>query len=232
LHAVSVDGAAFGDDGFAITQIRLAQNEVERRLPLTGQAIAYDCCSEDAPATDPETGARTNAGSCNLHPQDKHCPARRLAKRVLQVAFGVGSNATQAGPTLASARLSNVSGSLTVRLRLDNAEGLLLQPAKVCEKIKPYPLPGQSCCEVPGLLTLNATMSDGGRAWINGTVAVDGSDLIGTWKPPFIDQSGLPLSGTSIVIVHSVEYACAAVPKCAAVNSAGMPLPPLQIPLH
>jgi hypothetical protein len=30
-------GAAFGDDGFAITQIRLAQNLVEQALPLTGQ---------------------------------------------------------------------------------------------------------------------------------------------------------------------------------------------------
>ena len=71
------DGAAFGDDGFAITQIRLAQSIVERRLPLTGQAIAYDCCSEDPPATDPESGAKSNAGSCNLHPQDKACPATR-----------------------------------------------------------------------------------------------------------------------------------------------------------
>jgi hypothetical protein len=30
-------GAAFGDDGFAITQIRLAQNLVEKALPMTGQ---------------------------------------------------------------------------------------------------------------------------------------------------------------------------------------------------
>ena len=225
------DGAAFGDDGFAITQIRLAQSIVERRLPLTGQAIAYDCCSEDPPATDPESGAKSNAGSCNLHPQDKACPATRLAKRVLQVAFGVGTNATQAGPTLAGAKLSNASGVVTVRLSLANADGLALQPAKVCEKIKPYPLPGQSCCDVPGLLTLNATMSDGSSAWINGTAKIDGSTLVGSWGPPLFDQGGAALSGKSIAAAHSMEYACTAVPKCAAVNSAGMPLPPLQIPL-
>ena len=43
----------------------------------------------------------------------------------------------QAGPTLASAKVgSGTSDSVTVRLSLDNAEGLTLQPAKVCEKIK------------------------------------------------------------------------------------------------
>ena len=85
-----------------------------------------------APATDPKTGAKSNAGSCNLHPQDKTCPAARLAKRVLQVAFGVGSNATHAGPTLSTASINLAGGKATVTITLENAAGLALQPAKVC----------------------------------------------------------------------------------------------------
>jgi hypothetical protein len=42
--------------------------------PFLRQAIAYDCCSEDAPGTDPETGEKSNAGSCNLHPQARRAP--------------------------------------------------------------------------------------------------------------------------------------------------------------
>ena len=65
----------------------------------------------------------------------------------------------------------------------------------------------------------------------SGTAKVDGSTLVGSWGAPLFDQSGAALSGKNIAVAHSVEYACAAVPKCAAVNSAGMPLPPLQIAL-
>ena len=133
----------------AITQIRLAQQQT-LTLPLTGQAIAYDCCSEDGDQLDPESGVRSNAGSCNLHPQDKECPSVRLAKRVLQVAFGQGTDATMDSPrfkSVLSVAISNTSG-VRIALDLENAAGLKLMPARVCEKIKPYPVPGQSCCEV------------------------------------------------------------------------------------
>jgi hypothetical protein len=49
--------------------------------------------------------------------------------------------------------------------KMINSDTFPRPTTKVCEKIKPYPRPGQSCCEVPGLLVLNATMSDGATAW-------------------------------------------------------------------
>ena len=73
-------------------------------------------------------------------------------------------------------------------------------------------------------------MSDGGNAWINGTAKVVGTTLVGEWTAPHYDHLGAKLGG-GIAKAHGVEYACAAVPKCAAVNSAGMPLEPLQIAL-
>jgi hypothetical protein len=66
-----------------------------------------------------------------------------LSDLSVQVAFGVGSNATMAGPSLSTASLSLANGAATVTIHLDNAAGLALQPAKVCEKIKPYPQAGE-----------------------------------------------------------------------------------------
>jgi hypothetical protein len=72
----------------------------------------------------------------------------------------------------------------------------------------------------------------GSTHWINGTAKVDGSTLVGTWAAGTLyDQAGGAKLSGGIAKAHSVEYACAAVPKCAAVNSAGMPLEPLQIAL-
>lgn len=106
---------------------------------------------------------------------------------MLQVAFGQGSDATHDSPRFSKVRSVAISKTAGVRvaLVLENAAGLKLLPARVCEKIKPYPAAGQTCCEVPGLLVLNATMSDGRHAWINGTVMVsDEGQLIGEWQPP------------------------------------------------
>ena len=124
---------------------------------------------------------------------------------MLQVAFGQGTDATTDSPRLApkggvhSIAISNGTAGVRIAFNLDNAEGLRLQGARDCEKIKPYPLSGQSCCDVPGLLVLNATMSDGSHAWINGTAmvttsAADGGSgggsslLIGEWKPPYCES--------------------------------------------
>ena len=54
---------------------------------------------------------------------------------------------------------------------------------------------------------------------------------IGLRRATDYDQNTLLRKELTVAQAHSVEYACAAVPKCAVVNSAGQPLPPLQIPL-
>jgi hypothetical protein len=172
--------------------------------------------------------------SCNLHPQDKTCPATRLAKRVLQVAFGVGTDATMAGPSLANASLAlTAAGGAAVTLVLENAAGLRLAPARHCEEVLPFPPPALGCCGMPGgVLVLNATMTDGTAAWLNGTASVEGGTVVGSWEAPFYDQAtGLKLAADHIKAAHAVEYAGAATPKCMIINSAGMPMGPLQAAL-
>lgn len=173
-------------------------------------------------------------GAGNLHPQDKTCPATRLAKRILHVAYGVGSDATMAGPSLTQASLLlSPSGEASVTLHLENAAGLKLLPAKHCDVVRPFPQGNDNCCDMPGgLLVLNATLADGTSVWLNGTASVVGSTVVGLWRAPFYDQAtGIKLAATTIQHAHTLEYASAAGPKCAIVNSAEMPMAPFRVAL-
>ena len=173
-------------------------------------------------------------GAGNLHPQDKTCPATRLAKRILHVAYGVGSNATMAGPSLIQASLVlSPSGGASVTLRLENSAGLKLLPAKHCADVRPFPQGSDGCCDMPGgLLVLNVTLADGTTAWLNGTASVVGSTVVGAWTAPFYDQAtGIKLAATTIQHAHTLEYASAAGPKCAIANSAEMPMAPFRVTL-
>lgn len=194
--------------------IRLAQSDAARTLPRVGFAVSYD------------------NGHVGIHSPHKAEVGRRLALKVVQVAYGEGAAAADGpglrGACVAAAPRSAGDNTTTVRLALRNAAGLALRPTQECAVQSPQ------CCNgtapgVPGTALGLAQVSVGqvwhGQAWYDAALRLDGDDVLLS-----ADLGDLAhrwdWAGPVNLPVWQVRFALGAFPSCAVVNANGIPLAP------